>query len=48
VLTPYSIYQEFLAKSLTEKYGNLNLHLDKIIHDANSEIENLNQKLGRQ
>lgn len=44
-LTLCSIYQEYLAKSLTDKYGNLSVQMDKIIHDANSEIDNLNQKL---
>jgi E3 ubiquitin-protein ligase CCNP1IP1 len=44
-LTLCSIYQEYLAKSLTDKYGNLSVQVDKIIHDANSEIDNLNQKL---
>lgn len=46
LLTPYSIYQEYLAKSLTDKYGNLSVQMDKIINDANSEIDGLNQKLG--
>ena len=40
-----SIYQEYLAKSLTEKYGNLSVQMDKIINDANSEIDSLTQKL---
>ena len=40
-----SVYQEFLAKSLTEKYTNLSGHMDKIIHDANSEIVNLREKM---
>lgn len=44
-LTFDSTYQEFLAKSLTEKYGDLNVQLDKIINDANSQIENLNQRM---
>jgi len=45
LLTLYSIYQEYLAKSLTDKYGNLSVQMDKIINDANSEIDGLNQKL---
>lgn len=45
VLTAYSVYQEYLAKMLTDKYGNLSVQMDKIINDANSEIEALNQKV---
>ena len=45
LLTRDSIYQEYLAKSLTDKYGNLSVQMDKIINDANSEIDSLNQKL---
>lgn len=45
MLTVYSVYQEYLAKSLTEKYGNLNVQMDKIINDANTELDSLNQKL---
>ena len=40
-----SVYQEFCARGLTDKYGNLSIQMDKIINDANSEIDNLNQKL---
>ena len=40
-----SVYQEYLAKTLTDKYANLNVQVDKIINDANSELEVLNQKL---
>ncbi|KAL8820830.1 MAG: hypothetical protein Q9223_001022 [Gallowayella weberi] len=40
-----SVYQEYLAKSLTDKYNNLGIQVDKIIHDANTEITTLNQKL---
>ena len=42
----YSIYQEYLAKSLTDKYSTLNSQMDKIINDANSEIVSLREKLG--
>lgn len=38
-------YQEFLAKSLTDKYTGLNLQMDKVIHNANSEISTLHSKL---
>lgn len=44
-LTPCSVYQEFLAKTLTDKYGNLNVQVDKIVNDANAELEILHQKL---
>ena len=40
-----SVYQEFLAKSLTDKYSTLSNQMDKIIHDANSEIMGLRDKL---
>lgn len=40
-----SVYQEYLAKSLTDKYNKLGTQVDKIIHDANTEITSLNQKL---
>ncbi|TVY81257.1 E3 ubiquitin-protein ligase CCNB1IP1 [Lachnellula suecica] len=39
------VYQEFLAKNLSEKYSSLNLQMDKIINDANSEISNLRNKV---
>ncbi len=44
-MTAGSVYQEYLAKTLTDKYANLNVQMDKIINDANSELEVLNQKL---
>ncbi|KAL1960409.1 hypothetical protein VTO42DRAFT_7708 [Malbranchea cinnamomea] len=40
-----SFYQEYLGKSLTEKYAELNEHVDKIVHDANSEISALREKI---
>lgn len=48
LLTIDSVYQEYLAKTLTDKYGNLSVQMDKIINDANSEIENLHHKLDGQ
>lgn len=45
MLTGYSVYQEFLARSLTDKYSTLSSQMDKIIHDANSEIMSLRDKL---
>lgn len=41
----HSVYQEYLAKSLTDKYSNLSTQLDQIIHEANSEIVTLRNKL---
>ncbi|CAP96950.1 Pc21g20530 [Penicillium rubens Wisconsin 54-1255] len=38
-------YQEYRAKTLTEKYANLNTQMDKIIHNANTEILSLQNKL---
>ncbi|KAK3071198.1 hypothetical protein LTR53_009078 [Teratosphaeriaceae sp. CCFEE 6253] len=38
-------YQEFLARSLTDKYSTLSSQMDKIIHDANSEITGLRDRL---
>lgn len=40
-----SYYQEYLSKNLTEKYGNLNTQVDKLVNDANAEIENLTNKV---
>ncbi|KAL1642374.1 hypothetical protein SLS58_005448 [Diplodia intermedia] len=39
------MYQEYLAKSLTEKYAMLNSQMDKVVHDANAEIAGLRDKL---
>ncbi|KAL0260914.1 hypothetical protein SLS55_004606 [Diplodia seriata] len=39
------MYQEYLAKSLTEKYAMLNSQMDKVVHDANTEIAGLRDKL---
>ncbi|PKY03387.1 cyclin [Aspergillus campestris IBT 28561] len=38
-------YQEFLGKTLTEKYTNLNTQMDKVVHNANTEIATLQAKL---
>ena len=45
-LTAARFYQEFLCKNLTEKYGHLSAEMDKIIHQANSEIQTLQNKIG--
>jgi hypothetical protein len=39
------IYQEHLAKSLTEKYTSLSQQMDQLIHDANAQIKALQDKL---
>lgn len=39
------IYQEHLAKSLTDKYSNLNQQMDQLIHDANAQIKVLQDKI---
>lgn len=44
-LTGDRFYQEYLGKSLTEKYSTLNTHMDRVIHNANAEISALQAKL---
>ncbi|GIJ92015.1 hypothetical protein Asppvi_010990 [Aspergillus pseudoviridinutans] len=44
-LTEDRFYQEYLGKSLTEKYSTLNTHMDRVIHNANTEISALQAKL---
>ena len=44
-LTIFSVYQEFLAKSLTDKYNHLNVQMDRLVNEANSELEVINRKL---
>ncbi|MCJ1314148.1 hypothetical protein MMC25_007828 [Agyrium rufum] len=39
------IYQEYLAKSLTDKYANLNNQMDSVISEANNELDQVHQKL---
>ncbi|KAF2968242.1 hypothetical protein GQX73_g5346 [Xylaria multiplex] len=39
------IFQQHMSKTLTEKYSNLNVHLDKVVNDANAEIANCYNKL---
>ncbi len=34
-----------MSKTLTEKYSNLNVHLDKVVNEANAEISNCYNKL---
>ncbi|CAM1511076.1 Fc.00g085890.m01.CDS01 [Cosmosporella sp. VM-42] len=37
-------YQQYLYKTLTEKYSNLSIQLDKTVNDANAEIDGLQNK----
>ncbi|KAI9736390.1 MAG: hypothetical protein M1818_006123 [Claussenomyces sp. TS43310] len=39
------VYQQYLARSLTDKYAALSTQMDKVIHDANAEISDLRDKL---
>lgn len=39
------VYQEHLAKGLTEKYNTLSQQMDQVIHDANSQIKVLEAKM---
>lgn len=41
----HRFYQEYLGKSLTEKYSSLSTQMDKVIHNANSEISTLHSKV---
>lgn len=45
MLMARSVYQEFLAKTLTEKYATMNTQMDKVIHNANTEISSLQSRL---
>ncbi|KJF60436.1 E3 ubiquitin-protein ligase CCNP1IP1 [Coccidioides immitis RS] len=38
-------FQEYLGKNLTDKYTALNRQMDKVVHDANSEITSLHQRI---
>lgn len=40
-----SFYQEFLAKKLTDKYSFLNKQMDKVVHNANTEIKSLQARV---
>lgn len=44
-LTAGSVYQEFLARSLTDKYATLSTQLDGVIDEANGQINQLQEKL---
>lgn len=40
-------YQQYLYKTLTEKYSTLNMRLDKTVNEANSEIDRLHHNISR-
>ncbi|KAI3323567.1 hypothetical protein HD806DRAFT_522710 [Xylariaceae sp. AK1471] len=44
-VTQEIIYQQHMSKTLTDKYSSLNVHLDKVVNDANAEIANCHNKL---
>jgi E3 ubiquitin-protein ligase CCNP1IP1 len=48
LLTQHRFYQEFLGKALTEKYSSLSTQMDKVIHNANTEISSLQSKFAGQ
>ena len=39
------IYQEHLARGLTDKYNTLSQQMDQLVHDANSQIKALHDKV---
>ncbi|TAQ85444.1 hypothetical protein B7494_g6222 [Chlorociboria aeruginascens] len=39
------VYQEHMAKNLTDKYATLNTQMNKFIHNANGEIKNIRSKM---
>lgn len=39
------MYQDYMAKSLTDKYATLSSQMDNVINDANVEIMALRDKL---
>jgi hypothetical protein len=41
----FSMYQEYLCKNLTEKYGHINSQLDKVVNEANTQLQNLQKKI---
>lgn len=45
LLISCSVYQVYLAKSLADKYTGLNSQMDKVVHDANSLISDMRNKM---
>jgi gas vesicle protein len=40
-----SMYHDYMAKNLADRYANLNSQMDSVIKDANSEISGLRDRL---
>lgn len=40
-----SMYHDYMAKNLADRYANLNSQMDNVIKDANSEISSLRDRL---
>lgn len=40
-----SIFQQHVSRTLKEKYSSLNVHLDKVVNEANAEIANCHNQL---
>lgn len=43
-----SMYHDYMAKNLADRYANLNSQMDNVIKDANSEISGLRDRLERE
>ena len=41
----FSMYQEYLCKNLTEKYSHINSQLDKVVNEANTQLQNVQKKI---
>lgn len=39
------MYHDYMAKTLADRYANLNSQMDNVIKDANSEISGLRDRL---
>ncbi|KAI1109178.1 hypothetical protein F5Y14DRAFT_444898 [Nemania sp. NC0429] len=44
-VTQEIIFQQHVSRTLKEKYSSLNVHLDKVVNEANAEIANCHNKL---
>ena len=40
-----SMYHDYMAKNLADRYANLNSQMDNVIKDANLEISSLRDRL---
>ena len=41
----FSMYQEYLSRNWTEKYGRLNGYLDQVIENANAQMTASNKRI---